>query len=76
MTGFVSRAENVRAASEWLRRWYRIGKARSGKRGLVLIERVPGGETAASLMRELGETQWLRDDVRALLRAPEMEITA
>lgn len=66
----------ARAAREWLRRWYAVGKARCGRQGLVLIERQPGTPAAMSLLDELGDPDWLRDEVADLIRSPDLEMAA
>jgi hypothetical protein len=54
-------------AREWLRRWYAIGKARCGERGLVLINRPVNYTLAMPLLDELGATPGLKEAVRQYL---------
>ena len=64
-----ARSEITSQACEWLRCWYRVGRARCGRRGLILIEEPEFINSArtASLMSELRDDD-LKSAVKDLLK--------
>lgn len=75
---FVARLQNhpaarTHAARRWVRKWYRLGKARSGRNGLILIAHDPRDPEVAEHMAELHSPEWLRDAVADLVRHPDLE---
>jgi hypothetical protein len=58
--------EILSSAREWLREWYRVGKIRNGRRGFILIERIPGAPGNSALMDRLSAEN-LNEAVKQLI---------